>query len=472
MEADSAGRTGGRRPKPWQSALILLTAAGVIPIGVFCLHADTAVLLLADSALCCVLLVLFGGSYRRVEEEIARSVGNMAVPVVRLLAVGLMIGVWMACGTVPYLIYCGMRFLSPGLFLPAVCLLCTAVSTLAGTSWGTVATVGVACMSIAGGLGLPANLAAGAVVTGALFGDKVSPLSDSTALTASLSGTPLMEGIRHALRSTGPAYLVSLVFFLISGLRFRAGTVGGEGYTLILSTLRARFYLHPILLLPPALLFLLILLKKPTIPAFAAGIASGCVLAVLLQGVSPSALASYMAAGFKTELEQPVLAQMLHRGGVSSMLPTVGLLLSACVFGAPIRASGAMELLLGAIRRRARSAGALANGVLLLHGLFFTVTGSYYVSAPVVASMTAELFPACGLSPKNLMRILQDTGAGLSALVPWSATGVYIATVLGLGSTLDYFLYAPMLWGSILLSLLMGLSGFGLARLPHRAAGQ
>ncbi|BDF72300.1 Na+/H+ antiporter NhaC [Oscillospiraceae bacterium] len=472
MEADSVGRTGGRRPKPWQSALILLTAAGVIPIGVFCLHADTAVLLLADSALCCVLLVLFGGSYRRVEEEIARSVGNMAVPVVRLLAVGLMIGVWMACGTVPYLIYCGMRFLSPGLFLPAVCLLCTAVSTLAGTSWGTVATVGVACMSIAGGLGLPANLAAGAVVTGALFGDKVSPLSDSTALTASLSGTPLMEGIRHALRSTGPAYLVSLVFFLISGLRFRAGTVGGEGYTLILSTLRARFYLHPVLLLPPALLFLLILLKKPTIPAFAAGIASGCVLAVLLQGVSPSALASYMAAGFKTELEQPVLAQMLHRGGVSSMLPTVGLLLSACVFGAPIRASGAMELLLGVIRRRARSAGALANGVLLLHGLFFTVTGSYYVSAPVVASMTAELFPACGLSPKNLMRILQDTGAGLSALVPWSATGVYIATVLGLGSTLDYFLYAPMLWGSILLSLLMGLSGFGLARLPHRAAGQ
>lgn len=472
MEADSTCRAGGRRPRPWQSALILLTAAGVIPIGVFCLHADTAVLLLADSALCCVLLALFGGSYRQVEEEIARSVGNMAVPVVRLLAVGVMIGVWMACGTVPYLIYCGMRFLSPGLFLPAVCLLCTAVSTLAGTSWGTVATVGVACMSIAGGLGLPANLAAGAVVTGALFGDKVSPLSDSTALTASLSGTPLMEGIRHALRSTGPAYLASLVFFLISGLRFRAGTVGGEGYTLILSTLRARFYLHPVLLLPPALLFLLILLKKPTIPAFAAGIASGCVLAVLLQGVSPSALVSYMAAGFKTELEQPVLAQMLHRGGLSSMLPTVALLISACVFGAPIRASGAMELLLGAIRRRARSAGALANGVLLLHGLFFTVTGSYYVSAPVVASMTAELFPACGLSPKNLMRILQDTGAGLSALVPWSATGVYIATMLGLGSTLDYFLYAPMLWGSILLSLLMGLSGFGLARLPHRAAGQ
>ena len=187
----------------------------------------------------------------------------------------LLVGTWMASGTVPVMIYYGMKVLTPGLFLPVVCILCTLMSTMAGTSWGTLATVGVACMGGAQGLGVPLPAAAGAVCTGAFFGDKVSPLSDSPVITATVCEVPLMAGIRHALISTGPAYLISLVFCFVYGLRYSGGSVGGEVYEDILSTVSAEFWLSPVLLLPVLVVVVLILMKKPTIPTFIAGIAAG-----------------------------------------------------------------------------------------------------------------------------------------------------------------------------------------------------
>lgn len=187
----------------------------------------------------------------------------------------LLVGTWMASGTVPVMIYYGMKVLTPGLFLPVVCILCTLMSTMAGTSWGTLATVGVACMGAAQGLGVPLPAAAGAVCTGAFFGDKVSPLSDSPVITATVCEVPLMDGIRHALISTGPAYLISLVFYFVYGLRYSGGSVGGEVYEDILFTVSAEFWLSPVLLLPVLVVVVLILMKKPTIPTFIAGIAAG-----------------------------------------------------------------------------------------------------------------------------------------------------------------------------------------------------
>ena len=195
----------------------------------------------------------------------------------------MLVGTWMASGTVPVMIYYGMKVLTPGLFLPVVCILCTLMSTMAGTSWGTLATVGVACMGVAQSLGVP--LPAAAVCTGAFFGDEVSPLSDSPVITATVCEVPLMDGIRHALISTGPAYLISLVFYFVYGLRYSGGSVGGEVYEDILSTVSAEFWLSPVLLLPVLVVVVLILMKKPTIPTFIAGIAAGAVMAMLCQGV-------------------------------------------------------------------------------------------------------------------------------------------------------------------------------------------
>lgn len=238
----------------------------------------------------------------------------------------LLVGTWMASGTVPVMIYYGMKVLTPGLFLPVVCILCTLMSTMAGTSWGTV---GVACMGVAQGLGVPLPAAAGAVCTGAFFGDKVSPLSDSPVITATVCEVPLMDGIRHALISTGPAYLISLVFCFVYGLRYSGGSVGGEVYENILSTVSAEFWLSPVLLLPVLVAVVLILMKKPTIPAFVAGIAAGAVMAMLCQGVSLHDILTVMYSGFSADTGSDVVNSMLNRGGFTSMLSTIGLLIAA-----------------------------------------------------------------------------------------------------------------------------------------------
>ena len=272
--------------KPWQAGLMLLVGIAVIIVGLLVMKLNNRIVLALDGVIMCLMAWCFGIPYAELQQGIKETVSSMIVAILILLAVGVLVGTWMASGTVPVMIYYGMKVLTPGLFLPVVCILCTLMSTMAGTSWGTLATVGVACMGVAQGLGVPLPAAAGAVCTGAFFGDKVSPLSDSPVITATVCEVPLMDGIRHALISTGPAYLILLVFYFVYGLRYSGGSVGGEVYEDILSTVSAEFWLSPMLLLPVAVVVVLILMKKPTIPTFIAGIAAGAVMAMLCQGVS------------------------------------------------------------------------------------------------------------------------------------------------------------------------------------------
>ncbi len=409
------------------------------------------------------------------------------------------------------------------------------MSVMAGTSWGTLATVGIACMGVAQGLGVPLPAAAGAVCVGAFFGDKVSPLSDSPVITATVSEVPLMEGIKHALISTGPAYLISLVFFLIYGLRFGDGTVGGEVYDDILSTVSSTFSLNPALLLPVLVVIVLIVMKKPTLPTFVAGIAAvlivmkkptlptfvagiaaGGVLAMVFQGATLTDVMNVMYSGYAGQSGSEVVDSMLNRGGFTSMLSTIGLLMAAGIFGAPLRTAGVVDVLLEFVKKIAKTSRSMALGVLILHTLFFTITGAYYVSYPVVGGMVKDLFPEYGLEKKNLMRIMLDTGTGFAPLVPWSTTGSYTATTLGVSNMADLFPeyglekknlmrimldtgtgfaplvpwsttgsytattlgvsnmaflpFAPMLWLSIVFSVIYAVTGIGMAKLSGRKA--
>lgn len=317
--------------KPWQAGLMLLVGIAVIIVGLLVMKLNNRIVLALDGVIMCLMAWCFGIPYAELQQGIKETVSSMIVAILILLAVGVLVGTWMASGTVPVMIYYGMKVLTPGLFLPVVCILCTLMSTMAGTSWGTLATVGVACMGVAQGLGVPLPAAAGAVCTGAFFGDKVSPLSDSPVITATVCEVPLMDGIRHALISTGPAYLISLVFCFVYGLRYSGGSVGGEVYEDILSTVSAEFWLSPVLLLPVLVVVVLILMKKPTIPTFIAGIAAGAVMAMLCQGVSLHDILTVMYSGFSADTGSDVVNSMLNRGGFTSMLSTIGLLIAACL---------------------------------------------------------------------------------------------------------------------------------------------
>ena len=341
--------------KLWQAGLMLLVGIAVIIAGLLVMKLNNRIVLALDGVIMCLMAWCFGIPYAELQQGIKDTVSSMIVAILILLSVGVLVGVWMASGTVPVMIYYGMKVLTPGLFLPVVCILCTLMSTMAGTSWGTLATVGVACMGVAQGLGVPLPAAAGAVCTGAFFGDKVSPLSDSPVITATVCDVPLLEGIRHALLSTGPAYLISLVFFFIYGLRYADGTVGGEVYEDILSTVSGSFWLSPVLLIPVVVVVALILLKKPTIPTFVAGIAAGALLAMVCQGMGLRDILTVMYSGYSVDSGSEVVNSMLNRGGFTSMLSTIGLLIAAGIFGAPLRTAGVVDVLLVFVRKIAKT---------------------------------------------------------------------------------------------------------------------
>ncbi len=453
-----------KRVKPYQAFIMIFVAITVVFCGLMVVKSNNAITLLTGGLLMCVLACLFGIKYDDLQADIKTTISSMIIAILILISVGILVGTWMISGTVPLMIYYGMKILTPHVFLPVVCILCTLMSTMAGTSWGTVATVGVACMGVATGLGVPLEATAGAVVVGAIFGDKISPLSDSTVLTAGVSETNLMEGIKHSLITTGPAYIISIVFFFVYGLQFKTGSVSGEMYDLILTTVSSTFNLSPILFLPPVVVFALILMKKPTIPVFTAGIVVGGILAIALQDVTLSELAKAMYSGYKTSTNVPIVDKMLMRGGMSSMLGTIGLLVTAGVFGAPLRTAGVVDILLDYVKKLAKTSKSMTTGVMMLHMLFFMITGAYYVSYPVVGSMVKDLFHEYDLENKNLMRLMLDTGTGLAPLVPWATTGVYIATTLGV-SNMDFLPFASMLWIAIILSFLSCVTGIGLAKL-------
>ena len=434
------------RLAPWQAMTMLAVGIAIIFFGLMALKVNARIVLAVDGAIMCLMACAFGISYDSVQKGIKDTIASMLVAMLILLSVGILIGSWMASGTIPVMVYYGMQVITPALFLPVACILCTLMSTLAGTSWGTLATVGVACMGVGEGLGIPVEAAAGAVCVGAFFGDKISPLSDSPVITATVTDTPLMEGIKHALISTGPAYLISLVFFFAYGLEFSGGSAAESAtYVEILRTIEKSFNLNPISLLPVFVVIGLIAWKKPTIPTFVAGIAVAAFLGMFLQDVSLKNMMNYMYSGFSIHTDSAFVDKMLKRG-----------------------TAGVADVLLDYVRKFARNSRIMAFCVMCLHTLFFMITGAYYVSYPVVGSMTKDMFPKYGLQRKNLMRMMLDTGTGLAPLVPWSTTGSYTASTLGVAN-IAFFAFAPMLWLSIILSAVYALTGIGMAKLEEQA---
>lgn len=450
--------------KPWQALLMLAVGIAVIIIGLLVLKVNNRIVLTVGGVILATMAWAFGISYDEIQKSIKGTITSMIVAMLILLAVGTLVGVWMASGTVPTMIYYGMKMITPGLYLPIVCLLCTFMSTCAGTSWGTLATVGVACMGVAEGLGIPLGVAAGAVCVGAFFGDKVSPLSDSPVITASVTDVDMMTGIKHSLITTGPAYIISLIFFVFYGLQYGEGTVGGVVYNEILTTVGSQFNLNVVTLLPVIVVIALIMLKKPTIPTFVAGILVGGILAMLLQGMDFATLLTTMYSGYAGESGSETVDAMLNRGGLSSMNSTILLLMAAAIFGSPLKAAGVLDILLQYMGKTIKGAKSMSLCCTLIHALFFCITGAYYVSYPVIGGMVKDMYPDYGLDKKNLMRSMLDTGTGLAPLVPWSTTGSYTATTLGV-TTMSFAAFAPMLWLSIVFTLLISITGIGLAKL-------
>lgn len=445
-----------------KSLAILLLALSILLYGVSVLKVNPAVCLIFASLAAMYLGMLFGCKWEVFEENMGETVKMMFTGMAIMMLVGILIGAWMSAGTIPLMMYYGLKYLPAPIFLIAACLLCSVMSLMTGTSWGTMGTIGVALMGVAQGLGIPLPYAAGAIVVGALVGDKLSPLSDTTIVAPSVCNVNIYDHIRSMLYTTLPCLLISLVLYAILGSSFQNNDISAnENYLKILTTLEANFNLNPFLLFPPALVLFLIFMKKPTIPVFGAGIIVAMILSVALQGNSLKQVLVACTAGLGKSTGVSVVDTMINRGGLLSMMPSVGLIIGAAIFSASLKSGGVFTMFLNSVEKHTKGRKSLLFFSYTLHLVLASLTGVYLVTFAIVGPLLAPLFDKFNLSRRNLSRMLEDTGTAFSPIVPWSNISIFILGTLGL-SSFEYILYAPLTYLGIVFAAFYIVTGIGI----------
>ncbi|MCR9147702.1 MAG: Na+/H+ antiporter NhaC [Rhodobacteraceae bacterium] len=374
---------------------------------------------------------------------------NVSLPSVSvLITVGMIIGVWIASGTVPTLIYYGLVILSPEIFLAAAMILCAIVSLSLGTSWGTVGTVGLALMGIGAGFGIPMYWTAGAVVSGAFFGDKISPLSDTTNLAPAVTGVDLFSHIRNMMPTTVPAMLIALGIYTWVGFSMiDAENTSFERIESITTALQANFLISPWLLVPALLVIGLAVTRQPPIPSLFAGVLAGGLMAMGFQGVSLHEVFTFANSGYAIDTGVSEIDSLLNRGGIQSMMWTISLILIALGFGGALERTGCLETIINAIMTKVRSFAGIQTSAIGTSLATNLVAGDPYLSIALPGRMFAPVYRGMGYSTLNLSRAVEEGGTLMSPLIPWNAGGAFVISALALGvqdGNIENLLYIPL----------------------------
>ncbi len=415
-----------------------------------------------------------GLSWHTVQEGIIHGIGVGLGPTLILLAVGMLIGTWILCGTVPAMIYYGVQVLNPSVFYAASALLCAIVAISIGSSWTVAGTLGIGLMGIAGSFGLSPSITAGAIVSGAYFGDKLSPMSDTTNLAAASTGVDLFRHIRHMLWTTIPSFVLALLIFALLG---SADAAAPEEIALLQQSLATRFNLGPHLLLPLLLMLGLVFRRFPAYPSIVISALAGALFALLFQtdavlglagdGVSarPAALLKgvwiALFDGYTSDSGNAALDALLTKGGMSSMLNTVWLIICALGFGGVLERTGILAYLLRLALKGVRSTGSLiATTVATCIGTN-VLAADQFIAVALPGRMYRDEYPARGLARLNLSRTLEDSATLTSALIPWNTCGAYMAATLGV-ATWHYAPFAFFNLGCPVIAIIYGFTHFAL----------
>ena len=297
-----------------------------LAVGIIVFKQPPHIPLIMASTIAALVALLHGHSWKQIRGGIIQSIMIAIDAVLILFIVGTMIGTWILGGVVPTMIYYGLKVLSPGIFLIATLLICSIVALGTGSSWSTAGTVGVALIGIGKGLGIPVSMVAGAIISGAYFGDKMSPLSDTTNLAPAVAGSDLFGHIRHMVYTTTPGYLISIVLFGLLGTRFSGGNLDTKSIELMLGTLKTTFFIHPVLLLPPCLVIFMVIKRTPPLPALFIGTLLGAVSAAIAQSASFADIFQAAFSGYTAQTGLRDIDALLSRGGLMNMMETVGLI--------------------------------------------------------------------------------------------------------------------------------------------------
>lgn len=391
--------------------------------------------------------------------EVIKNFKSVLIPILILLLVGALSGTWLVSGIIPAMVFYGLQILNPVVFLPASMLIASLISLATGSSWTTSATVGIALIGIGTALGIPAGMIAGAVISGAYFGDKLSPLSDTTNLAPVMAGTDLYTHIRYMSFTTVPTYVFSLLVFSVLG--FLTNVSGSTDVPNILNDIEKTFVISPWLFAVPLLVIVLILLKTKPLIALSSGIILAAVFAFYFQPELVTNLSTSKISAFikiiwdevNIPSENESLSKLYNSKGMIGMLWTILLILSAMVFGGIMEAIGALAKITAGLLSFAKSVfGLFASTVLSCIGLN-VIASDQYLAIVIPGKMFKDAYKEKGLAPENLSRTLEDSGTVTSVLIPWNTCGAYQSSVLGVGVG-EYFMYAIFNWLSPITTLI------------------
>jgi len=473
------------KPNLWQSllpvgVLVLLLVASVNFFGEDASYGPNQVALILSGVVAALIGLRLGFSWKQMQEAMVKGVSLSMGAIFILLVVGALIGTWILGGIVPTMMYYGLQILSPQIFYSACCIICAIVAVVSGSSWTTVGTIGIALVGIAAAFELHLGIAAGAIISGAYFGDKLSPLSDTTNLAPAMAGTELFVHIRHMLWTTVPSITLALIAFTIIGFLQQATNSSPSGLQEILTALENSYNLGVHLLLPVLVVLVLIYKKMPAFPALLIGALLGGITAMIFQqeviiafvGTSnmPYILTLFkgfwmvMFTEFNANTGSAALDSLLTRGGMSGMLDTIWLIISAMMFGAAMEKTGMLAVITERILSAARSTGGLILATLTTALGLNVIASDQYISIVIPGRMFRAEFVKRGLNPKNLSRALEDSGTLTSALVPWNTCGAFMAAALGV-PTLYYLPFAFFNYINPIISAVYGFTGFTIAPL-------
>ncbi|CAH2214587.1 Na+/H+ antiporter NhaC [Tepidibacter aestuarii] len=393
-------------------------------------------------------------------EEFAYDVGKDAFQSnIIILSVGVLIGAWIACGTIPSIVYGGLKIITPKYFLLTTLLLCSLTSLATGTSWGTLGTAGLAMISIGSSLGVPAGLTAGAIISGAFFGDKMSPLSDSTNLAPAVCGGELISHIKHMIYTTGPAYIISAVLYTVIGFKYADKTIDYNQINQVLGILDSNFKIGFVEFIPIIFLFILLLMQKPAIVSILSSAVVGCVLAVFRQGEAVSDILNYLLSGYSIDTGMVYANKLLNRGGIMSMAETVLLVFIVFLIAGILQKVGFLEALLTPMIERIGNSRTKLVGCTFIVSYFTNAfSSSMMFTSVLVGTLMTPLYKEFRLKPENLSRIIEDTATLGAPLIPWNSNAIFASQTLGV-SPYEFIPYCFLNWITPIISLFYGATG-------------
>lgn len=449
-----------RMPKLWEALVTMLFLVIMLAVGIIVYGVDPHVPMFVGVIGAALMALRLGYKWDAIEKSMMDGIFKALQSIVILTIIGILIGVWINAGVVPSMIYYGLKILKPSIFFIAAMLICSITSLATGTSWGTMGTMGVALMGIGLGLGMNPAMTAGAIISGAYFGDKMSPLSDTTNLAPAMAGTDVMTHVKFMMLPTAIVYGVCLIVYGVFGVaQYHGGSVDMSQVQVLSDALNGLFNVNPVLLLPPVIVIVAVACKIPAIPGITLGIISGGICGLIFQpGCNLGTLFDCGINGYVCATGVESIDNLLSTGGLLNMMFSVSMTIIAMMFGGIMEYTHQLEVIVNKLKAFAKTPATLVSLTEVTCVISNATMPEQYISIVVPGRMYAEEYKKMGLHPKTLSNALEGAGTVTSALIPWNTCGVFIFSTLGIGVS-QYAPYAIFNWLMPIVVIVMAFMG-------------